>query len=112
MSEEKRKMCIRDRVVLAVAAGPALAAHHLGLNGHLLAQSEPGDALAQGCDLAGDLVPLGDGVLGERVFPVVHVDVGAAHADLLDFHQHFSGLRLGGGHFPEFDDAGGGHNLL
>ena len=95
-----------------MAAGPALAAHHLGLNGHLLAHSEPGDPLAQGGNLAGDLMPLGDGVLGEGVLPVIDVDVRPAHADLHNLHQHLAGLGLGGGHFPELDDAGGGHNLL
>ena len=97
---------------IAVAAGPALAAHHLRLDGHLLAQSKAGNPLAQSGNLPRDLMPLGDGVFGERVLPVIHMDIRAAHANLLDFHQHLAGLGLRGGHFPKCNHTRRCHHLL
>ena len=74
-----------------MGAGVAFAAVHLGFNGHPLTHLELGDSLPQRRDLAGDLVALGDRVLGVGVLAVVYVDVGAADADALDFHQHLPG---------------------
>ena len=80
-----------------MGAGVAFAAVHLGFNGHPLTHLELGDSLPQRRDLAGDLVALGDRVLGVGVLAVVYVDVGAADADALDFHQHLPGPAVGTG---------------
>ena len=52
-----------------MGAGVAFAAVHLGFNGHPLTHLELGDSLPQRRDLAGDLVALGDRVLGVGCLP-------------------------------------------
>ncbi len=95
-----------------MGAGVAFAAVHLGFNGHPLTHLELGDSLPQRRDLAGDLVALGDRVLGVGVLAVVYVDVGAADADALDFHQHLPGPGRGNGHPVKPDLPGGRHHFL
>ena len=95
-----------------MAAGIALPADHLGLNGDLLAHRQPRHPLAQRGNLAGDLMPLGHRIGCKRVLSMVHMDVGATDPDALDLDQDLSRARLGYRHLPEFDDPGRCHNLL
>jgi hypothetical protein len=43
---------------------------------------------------------------------VIDVDIGAAHADPPDAHEHFVIARDGFGDLPELDGAGHGHDSL
>jgi len=75
-------------VVIAPPARATLAADELGAGCSFIANLDPGNSLANGFDLGGELVALDDRVGSERVFAVIDVNVGAADAYLLDAQKY------------------------
>ena len=95
-----------------MTAGIALAAHHLRLDGHLLAWRESLHPFPYCRDLTGHLMSLGYRIFGKWVLSVVDVNIGTTHADLHDLDQNLSLFRLRRGNLPKHDLPWRCHDLL